>query len=359
MLQASEVRAHFSAGQLAGLLAALLASLLGGCDRPRDPEPPARASQHAEVAASPWTSREACESAPATVIPPGRARIATWNVRWFPDGRPGGHDPARTTDVEWLACAIARLGASVVALQEILLHERGREALDRVRRSLDRRTGGRWEAHDDGCPAGTQQLVLLADASRARVTGVRSLAALNPIGEGPCAHRLRPGLAAQLRFTGGLDLTIVDLHLDSGTSRRDHEHRRASLAALRRERPALGDDDVVVLGDFNSMGCRECTPRITPEAEIAALDAELEAAGLARALPTERCTEYDGSRRALLDHVAVSRATEELPRGARARVEGVCAELACRSAPREAEALARLSDHCPVVIELEDVDRDR
>ena len=174
-------------------------------------------------------------------------------------------------------------------------------------------------------------------------------------------HRRRPGLAARLRFPGGLDLTLVDLHLDSGTRARDYQNRRASLAALGREVPALGagDPDLVVLGDFNTMGCRECSPRRSAEDEIAELERELEAAGLARVAPTQRCTEYAGSRRAELDHVAVSRAMDELPRGARARVDGVCEAFGCRAVPRgSAAALERVSDHCPLVIALEDVDRD-
>jgi endonuclease/exonuclease/phosphatase family metal-dependent hydrolase len=292
---------------------------------------------------------------------PGRARIATWNVRWFPDGSPGGLPGERATDVDWLACAIAKLSVDAIALQEVLLHERGRAALDHLIEALDRQTGGQWRALDDGCPPDHPHLVLLIDGARVRVEGSRAIAELNPTGE-PCGQRLRPGLFARLRFGGGLDLALVVLHLDSGTSERDHERRRQSLAALPavvRSLSAL-DGDGIVLGDWNTMGCSKCAIRQTAENEIALLDAELAAAGLRRVPPTLRCTEYSGSHPSPLDHVAVSTTLEELPREARVEVAGICAVLACRHPPRRPPpaALLRLSDHCPLIIELEDVDRD-
>ncbi|MDQ3035966.1 MAG: endonuclease/exonuclease/phosphatase family protein, partial [Myxococcota bacterium] len=329
---------------------------LGACDRASE----AGSAAAQDVRRSPSWSPEICEAMPAPVRRPGRARIATWNVRWFPDGHPGALDPARTTDVEWLACVITQLGVDAIALQEILLHERGRAALDQLRASLDRRTGGRWEAHDDGCPPDAQHLVLLIDRARISAVRVETVAALNPTDRGACGRRLRPGLLARLSFRGGLDLALIDLHLDSGTTARDHGRRHLSLAQL----PAIvgrlsaEDRDVVVLGDLNTMGCRDCAPRVDVPAELAALETELAAAGLRLLAPTERCTEYSGSHRALVDHVAVARSMEELPASARAEVHGICAALACRSAPPATAALQRLSDHCPLVIELEDVDRD-
>jgi endonuclease/exonuclease/phosphatase family metal-dependent hydrolase len=288
-------------------------------------------------------------------------RIATWNVRWFPDGRPGGSDPQRTTDLDWLGCAIAGLSVDAIALQEVLLHERGRAALDRLLTALDRRTGGRWQAIDDGCPPEHQHLVFLVDTSRARIESHRTIAEFNPTGHA-CEQRLRPGLLVRLRFGGGLDLSVLALHLDSGTTPRDYARRRLSLARLAEvtRELAASDPDLLVVGDFNTMGCRGCDPRQSANAEIATLEGELAAAGLRVLAPTERCTEYSGSHASLLDHVAASAAMTELPRQARAEVAGVCALLACRHPPRDPRpaALERLSDHCPIVVELEDVDRD-
>jgi hypothetical protein len=49
--------------------------------------------------------------------------------------------------------------------------------------------------------------------------------------------------------------------------------------------------------------------------------------------------------------------TEELPKNASVRVSGMCPELGCQRLDRDtSEFHARLSDHCPIVVEL--VDRD-
>jgi endonuclease/exonuclease/phosphatase family metal-dependent hydrolase len=152
------------------------------------------------------------------------------------------------------------------------------------------------------------------------------------------------------------------LHLDSGIEARDHGHRRASLARLPEvlATTVREDRDVIVLGDLNTMGCAHCAQPLPAAAELAALDVELHAARLARVPSTLPCSEYSSARPALLDHIAVSTATRELPTGARAAVAGACELLACRRPPRAPElpALAHLSDHCPLVIELDDRDDD-
>jgi hypothetical protein len=53
-----------------------------------------------------WGSRDSCERRLASRQEPPRAgiaRIATWNVRWFPDGAQDVNDTTRRTDVAWLA----------------------------------------------------------------------------------------------------------------------------------------------------------------------------------------------------------------------------------------------------------------
>src|SRR5690606_17598460 len=39
---------------------------------------------------SPWASAQACADATRLPREAGRVRIATWNLRWFPDGSSGG-----------------------------------------------------------------------------------------------------------------------------------------------------------------------------------------------------------------------------------------------------------------------------
>ncbi len=311
-----------------------------------------------EAAAAPpsaFDSPEACARADASAPEAGRAgvamRVATWNVRWFPDGDAEGLR-GEGTDVAWLACAIARLGADVLAVQEFVRHARGRAALDQLLGELARRTGARWRAVFDGCPADDRQHVgFLYREDRIRLEGVRDLADVNG-GRSACEHRLRPGLFARAIGPAGFEAELVNVHLDSGVEARDRTHRAAAARAIaelvaHRRSPRPG---VVVLGDFNTMGCEECRPRESGPEELRALERTLGAEGLVRAVPNAECTERAGSRSGALDHVFLlgraGRASEP-----RARVFGPCAD-SCGAARARSPFFARLSDHCPVVVDL-------
>ncbi len=293
----------------------------------------------------------------------GQVRIGTWNLKWFPDGKSGKPKPGEGTEVRWMACAIAGLQVQALAVQEVVQHHRGRIAVDDLLNHLDRYTGGRWRARLDDCPDdGRQHVGLLFDSSRLQVSAIRSLPSINP-GRNGCDRRLRPGFAAYLRFPGGADLHLLTVHLDSGVSARDHANRRKSWDAIGKAVAAMrkGDRDVVVLGDFNTMGCKKCSPDVLAEEETRGLQAALggDGTGLRRLETSPGCTHYYKGRGEALDLVLATRDMQELARGAGARACGVCAELACGKPGGEArEALFRLSDHCPVVIELADEDRD-
>lgn len=308
----------------------------------------------------PWSSRQACLAALRGVAPRdrGRARIASWNLRWFPDGSSGGPS-GNATDIEWVACSIATMRADVVALQEIRLNDRGMAAIATLARRLGELAGGRWEARFDRCPRdGRQHVGWLVDTSRARIVSERQLDSINP--RGGCTDSLRPGHAISLRFAGGLDLSAIVVHLDSGQAPRDHAHRQESFtaigAAVRDEQRVSRDDDVLVIGDLNTMGCHDCSERVEAAQELAVLDA---IAGLRRVQPTAACTELYRGEGALLDHALVTTSTRELASDARAEVHGPCAQHQCRI-PRGAHVpmLEHLSDHCPFVIELEARDLD-
>jgi endonuclease/exonuclease/phosphatase family metal-dependent hydrolase len=310
----------------------------------------------------PWSSREACLAALASVPrrDPARVRLASWNLRWFPDGSSGGPS-ATPTDVDWAACILATLRVDAIALQEIQLHARGLLAVDRLRERLAAHNGGTWEARFDTCPRdGRQHVGWLVDTSRARIVDTEQLDAVNP--RGGCTNNLRPGLAAYVRFARGLDVSLVVAHLDSGQSPRDHGHRAASFGALVQAARALadrhGDADVLVLGDLNTMGCDECTPRIDAASETAALDVAL-SPSIRRLNGDVPCTELYRGRGSLLDHVLATTRTTELARDARVEVHGPCAQHRCQL-PRGARPpmLEHLSDHCPIVVELENADRD-
>lgn len=308
-----------------------------------------------------WSSREAClallEHVPRRET--NRARLASWNLRWFPDGSTGGRSET-PTDIEWVACLIATMRVDAVAVQEIVLHARGRVAVDRLLARLNALAGGRWRAIFDECPRdGRQHVGWLIDGARADVLASRQIDELNPAGGG-CAHRLRPGAAVRLRFAGGLDLWAISVHFDSGVEARDHGHRRVSYGALVRAAAALGTDDgdVIALGDLNTMGCSRCARPIEASAEIAALDAVL-APSLVRLPSAVACTEYYRGRGVLLDHVVASTSMRELPANPRVDVHGPCAHHRCRlPGGVRPPMLEHLSDHCPIVVELEDVDED-
>jgi endonuclease/exonuclease/phosphatase family metal-dependent hydrolase len=281
---------------------------------------------------------------------PGRPRIGTWNVRWFPRGSAKGKDPSRRTDVRWLACAIAALDLDVLALQELLDTPDGRRArLDLLER-LDALTGSPWHAELDECASGNQHVAFLWDERRVQLKGVRSLAALNPHGKA-CAAGLRPGLHASARFASGETLQLIALHLDSGEKERDHTNRARSVEALE---GVLGRGaKAIVLGDYNTMGCATCAPPISAGAELDALEARLGRGGLARVEPASAraCSHYYERRPTLLDHAVVTRAL--LPR-AKLETHGACARLRCERPKRGARVpeWRTLSDHCPLVVEL-------
>lgn len=307
----------------------------------------------------PFGSKASClESIVARKERPATApvRLGSWNIRWFPRGGVSEREK-RPTDLEWLACAIASLEVDVLAMQEILQDPAGRTALLDVQSKLDTMTGGKWLSDTDDCPgSGKQHVGLLYDSSRVKVSDLRELPGLNPKGEA-CASNLRPGFGAKVKLPGGQEVQVVTVHLDSGEAMRDYDNRVKSATALREvtasAKPGQG---VIVLGDFNSMGCKECTPVVSSAEELAALDTAAEAAGLDRLVPAgERvCTHYMGGKPTWLDHVLVSKAPLDLT-AARMELAGPCASLRCKGIKKgvgKPVAFDRLSDHCPVVVEL-------
>jgi hypothetical protein len=72
------------------------------------------------------------------------------------------------------------------------------------------------------------------------------------------------------------------------------------------------------------------------------------------------CSQYFRGRGVLLDHFLVSPGTRELGRETFAQVSGFCGEIDCRAIDPQEMPLShgRLSDHCPLVLELRDQDLD-
>lgn len=331
--------------------------------------------QPAELNAdSPWHSYAAClrslerrGSAASDVEAPAAdedgarqrqgARIGTWNVRWYPDGRPGKKAARPGTDIGWMACAIATLDVDLLALQEIKTLPRAERSTAELLAELGRLAGGTWRAAFDDCPQkATQHVGFLWNEARVRMTDLRTVPELNPHGQ-PCKDSLRPGFAGLAHFADGTRVHVVSVHFKSGGERRSLDLRDTSLEALGRVAASVRAKEptaqVVFAGDFNTMGCARCSPKVAAEEELRRATERVAREGLRWVSNDPPCTEYYRDKAHLLDGFVVTTGLAERLR-APARSSGLCGEWSCRaiSGARRADAFRRLSDHCPVVLEL-------
>jgi len=289
------------------------------------------------------------------------ARFVSWNLHWFPDGVPGHKGAGR--DLAWLGCVLAWLQPDVLAVQEVKQSRDADQALQTLLRELNRRSGGRYVAQLDDCGRRVPQHVgLIWNQARATASHLQTVAELNPHGA-PCESQLRPGLAAQFRLRGGLDLVVVSAHFKSMADERAFGLRRASFQAvpglMRRLTSAARDSDFLLLGDLNTMGCDACAPVVSGLEEVAELTQQLRRSGV-RLVPADAAgTERYRGRLTLLDHALASATLRELAPSAQSHVTGACAAGAAPLSERAAKRLRRqLSDHCPLVLDLTDRDWD-
>lgn len=307
-----------------------------------------------------FASRQAClgELAQARArATDERVRIASFNVRWFPFGV-AQFKRGQPTDIEWLACVLAALNAPVVAVQEFTETNPTSGKLRELLAKLDELTHGKWSARFDGCPGRRRLHVgLLYDTAQVQAQDFRRLDAVNP--KGGCAGQLRPGFAGYFKWPGGIDLHVVSVHLKAGDEKSSRELRRAAMRALPRSyaarQDAVSDTDVVFAGDFNVVGDRlqnaahelgELQDKLSldvPPFRFLSADAE--------------CSYLSSRAGSLLDFFVVPKAFEELPPGATVRVLGPCQQR-CRTTASAQPARERLSDHCPIVLELDARDLD-
>lgn len=314
-----------------------------------------------------WTSLLAvlsllgCAAAESDTVPPvteGQFRVATWNIRFFPEP---------STDVERAGQVLAGLDADLIAVQEIADESALAALLERVNSDLARKAG------DTGSHPARRYAYVLAesgghggqfvgyvyDEGAVRLSEVQTLTSLQ------MTEDLRPGLYARVTsLRGGLDFQVIVMHTDSGTRDRDYRNRQRFLDALEAELAGrfARDADVIVLGDLNTMGrlAGDGLPRVRWEEEVAHLDERAREMGLSRLRNVPACTEYYRGRGSFLDHVLVSERMAEAPSGAVARVYGYCFEADCQ--PLDPDHMPydyeHVSDHCPVVLDLTDADRD-
>jgi endonuclease/exonuclease/phosphatase family metal-dependent hydrolase len=290
--------------------------------------------------------------------PPGEGslRIASWNVRNFPlDERPQEDDLgySRRTNICDFEAAFGGLDADLYGLQEVNDIRRFQPILRRAcgERSMDVRyssSGGRHGQH----------LAMAWDNSVFELVGepmeVRELV-LEP--------GMRPAFAGYFRSlrAGGVDFTLVVVHLESGPRNFADRRRQNRALALWIEAwiDEIGDPDVIALGDFNTTG----SPRGGLDGELQSADAILGRVGLERLHNSLGCTSYweGGGERdgvhvpSMLDHVFVGgfgAVTTPLEAWLHCARWG-CSELVSRPGEEDG-TFWDVSDHCPLTFEILD-----
>lgn len=319
-----------------------------------------------------WAGREPCEKIVnhgGRMAPESSAklRLATWNVRWFPVGKSADQPEnfAEPTDLAWLVCTIRWMQIDILALQEILATTKATQALQTLTDHLTHQTGQTWRWHRQPCGRPDDHHIgLLWNDSRVSLTQFDSLWQFNAKavnGSNPCTYGLRPGQYArvQSRTTNGVDFHLIAVHLKSGPTVFDVEERHKALNRIDQAiAPYLKQDqDVVIVGDFNTMGAGDWNSR---DSEIKNLRRHLEKEqpGFRDVEPQPQCSHYFRGRGGWLDHILVPHDMKEVTVTS-ATVTGYCAVAGCQRIRGDyPPAYRHLSDHCPVVVEIEDKDQD-
>lgn len=292
-------------------------------------------------------------------------RVVTWNIRWFPTGTLYGNNPDKFTDQSWLSCALAWLDADIIAVQEILTNDEAETAMENVIDGLQGFNGGDWRVDLQQCGHGRRQHVgFIYNADRVKLSNVRDMYQFNGASSDendPCDGNLRPGRYAYVesRRDDGFDFHLVSVHTDSGTTTSDLANRNRVLNRLDQVASTLTptDEDIVIIGDFNTMGATGTTAE--EELEEFSERVDREDPGFVDVPIEPECTEYFRGNGGRLDHIVVTEDTEELVQQT-AIVHGYCYTANCErlSTDDMPTAYQRLSDHCPVVIDFVDEDRD-
>jgi len=161
------------------------------------------------------------------------------------------------------------------------------------------------------------------------------------------------------RHQPGADFHLIALHLKSGPTVFAVEDRQKALNKIDKTvSPFLRkDQDVVILGDFNTMGAGDNSSRKS-ELKYVRRMVSKEMPGFQDLPLTPQCSHYFRGRPGWLDHVLVNHGMEEI-HSRSARVTGYCAVTECERIQGDYPlAYERLSDHCPVVIEIQNQDKD-
>ena len=315
-----------------------------------------------------WTSANACDA----VVKSGEflsrseddtLRLASWNIRWFPDGKPGSGDSDSKTALDWLSCAIVWMDVDALAVQEIKTTTGARDAWDKVTRKLNDYTDDDWEVILNSCGSSTSQHVgFLYNKDKLKASERQEVWQYNGRADdasNACQDNLRPGYLAYFEADDGFDFYAVSVHSDSGRDSKDLTTRRTAIERIDDVTSGLAsiDKDIVILGDFNTMGI---DGGISAKQEIKELKDKVadESPGFELLAVKPSCTHYYQKKPGWLDHVLVSQDTTELLAD-KASVQGYCALNNCDSLSGSLpQAAISLSDHCPIVVDFQNADLD-
>ena len=313
-----------------------------------------------------WTSKERCQTAIQNGLrmvetSSDTVRVGTWNLRWFPLGTAQAHDDgsAEPTDREWLVCAIRWMQIDLVAIQESLATPKANQAWETITKQLSNQTGQTWQWYRQPCGRPDDHHIgLLWNDSRVALSHFESLWELNAKaenGSNPCTYGLRPGQYArvQSRTTNGVDFHVIAVHLKSGPTVFALEERQKAFNRIDKAvAPLLKlDQDVVILGDFNTMGAGDRQSQLSELKYLRRFVAK-EKPGFTDLDVHPQCTQYFRGRGGQLDHILVTQNMKEVKVGS-VRVTGYCALAGCQRIRGDYPlAYRRLSDHCPVVMRL-------
>lgn len=254
-------------------------------------------------------TRTACE-------PRGTARVATFNVENYPK-----HDLQRRKVPQ----IIGELDVPIVALQEVV-DPGGFE------RDVQQELGAHWRlAVSSQGPR--QKLAVLYDSRVANLLSVRDHA--EPI----IYPGARPAFEARLQV-GERTVRVLALHLKAGG--KFAAVRAAQWWALLPviERGMDSEDELLVLGDFNATG-------LADRAMLFGISLYTGTRWLSRGV---ECTHYWNREEecvtTTLDHALTSSPGT-------ATAHGACATVGCDNADRCPTWVDEVSDHCPVVLDLD------
>ncbi len=335
------------------------------------PQPAVHQSSSQEEALV-WKSPTHCEhvveDGGRMAIPaPDTLRLGTWNIRWFPYGSPPDRPDRSTasTDLEWLTCTLVWMQPDILVVQESLTTSKARTSWNRVLTALEQQTGESWQWSVQQCgkPDG-HHVGILWNASRVRLSDIQSLWPFNSkarSAQNPCEGGLRPGHYArvQSKHPPGVDFHLIGLHLKSGPTVFAVEDRHAALNRIDTTvaRFLQEDRDVIILGDLNIMGAGDHHSQRSELKYLRRMVAK-ETPGFDDLSLKPQCSHYFRGRGGWLDHVLVAKDMAEV-RTRSARVTGYCAVTGCRRIKGNYPlAYRQLSDHCPVIIEIHNQDRD-